>query len=246
MLFDKFVNEIIITGKIIAIDPMHIGSSETTSLDPTAEDSPVLKDSRGLPVIPGSSLKGILRSRFETVLNSLGKNNVCLLDKELMHENCVDSKRDDELKNKYKNPQEYSQQVYENSCEACKLFGGTAIAGRIQIKDCYCCQDKVIYEHRDGVRIDRKTGSAAAKFDYEIVPKDTTFDFYMKAENLDEKQKKYLNFLVKELESGNLSVGGKNTRGLGRIKLIIDEKCYDENHNLKVKTAEDLKKELGF
>lgn len=59
MLFDKFENRTVIKGILETVDPIHIGASEKNSLNPIEVDNGVLKDSRGLPVIPGSSLKGV-------------------------------------------------------------------------------------------------------------------------------------------------------------------------------------------
>ena len=68
MLFDKFDNKTIINGVITAVDPLYIGSAGAETLDPTQVDGSVLKDSNGLPVIPGSSIKGVVRSDFEAIM----------------------------------------------------------------------------------------------------------------------------------------------------------------------------------
>ena len=75
MLYTKFENKIIIKGTLEAVDPLHIGSSEKSSLNPIEVDNSVLKDSLGNPVIPGSSIKGVVRSEFEAVMKSVSGNN---------------------------------------------------------------------------------------------------------------------------------------------------------------------------
>ncbi|MBA7521898.1 hypothetical protein ES705_14010 [subsurface metagenome] len=56
--------KIIIKGKIVVKTGLAIGGS-TTSLDIGGMDSPVIKDGKGVPYIPGSSIKGKLRSLLE-------------------------------------------------------------------------------------------------------------------------------------------------------------------------------------
>lgn len=249
MLYDKFDNRIIITGKLVALDPIHIGSSTKNSLNPIDVDNSVLKDSQGRPVIPGSSIKGVTRSFFESVLRSIDEKSACnVLDEseccikkeevkketERLKEEFDKSKdKSDELKDNYLH-KKLAEYVYEKSCEACKLFGGREFAGKLMFKDCFLIGD-VKLEHRDGVGIDRKTGAykSKAKYDYEIIPKGSEFEFYLLAENLDEKQMKYLDFIIRHLESGNLSVGGKVTRGLGRFKLTVTKREVIDIESLK-------------
>lgn len=240
MLFDKFENEVIITGVIEAIDPIHIGSSGKNSLNPIEIDDAVLKDSRGLPLIPGSSLKGMVRSRFEAVLKSIDESKVCDFTNK-NDKNCISEDEAKEIRGwNNVSDADKAQEIYSKCCDVCKLFGGREVAGRLLFKDCYFIGDSVNYEYRDGIKIDRETGAVAnsAKFDYEIVPKGSKFDFYLIGENLESQQMNYLDFIIRELESGKLSIGGKTTRGMGRIRLTDVKK--------EVKTAEDYRKELGL
>ena len=94
MLFDRFENRYILKGVLAAVDPIHIGTASESVLDPSAIDSPVLKDSRGFPVIPGSSLKGVVRSWFESVLRGAGLYACDVLD----HKNCCTAKGAEERK----------------------------------------------------------------------------------------------------------------------------------------------------
>lgn len=236
MLYDTFVNKYIVKGKLIAEDPIHVGSSSKNSLNPSDVDDSVLKDSRGVPVIPGASVKGVVRSYLESVLRGIGENCCDVLD----NRNCCTEKK--EVKDKIETASSLKDKatvIYNCSCEACRFFGGRKFAGKVHIKDCYLT-GKPYLEYRDGVGIDRVTGSAksGAKYDFEVVSKDSEFDFMMTAENLDEKQEKYFDFIIKALESGELSVGGKTSRGLGSFRVEISEKN-------KI-TADDMKKLLNL
>ena len=219
MLLDVFDNRTIVTGELVALDPIHIGSSAKESLNPIELDSPVLKDAAGNPIIPGSSIKGVVRSQFERVMRSLMPDNSgsCGV---FGKENCLTSEDKKRLT---------PEKLYEKSCQTCKLFGGIAIAGKLRFKDAtYISQNgkSCQYEKRDGVGINRDTGAAAgsAKFDFEIVPCGSRFRFTLIAENLDSEQKKQLEFIISLLEGtvipdDYLAFGGKTTRGLGRMRL---------------------------
>lgn len=234
MLFDIFENKYILKGTLVALDPIHIGSSTKNTLDPVDVDSAVLKDSRGYPVIPGSSIKGVVRSWFESVLRGAGVEVCDVLD----NKNCCTANSEREIKN-CKDLRKKAEMAYECSCEACRLFGGRELAGKLQFKDSYLIGEPS-FEFRDGVGIDRETGAAkrGAKYDFEIISKDSEFSFYLTAENLDDKQKKYFDFIVEGLKSGNLSVGGKTSRGLGRFLV--------KNIEIETITADDMKKRLGL
>ena len=67
--------EIVISGmlkvEVRALSPLTIGSGRVEQ-DPAAPDIPLLKDSNGRPYIPGSTLKGFVRSGIERVLLGTG------------------------------------------------------------------------------------------------------------------------------------------------------------------------------
>lgn len=60
----KLIKKIFINGKIELITGLHIGGS-STALDIGGIDSNVIKNANGVPYIPGSSLKGKMRSLLE-------------------------------------------------------------------------------------------------------------------------------------------------------------------------------------
>jgi len=56
---------------IVAETPIHIGAGNE-SMNPVEPDNSVIKDKDGKPYIPGSSLKGALRSWLESFLRGGG------------------------------------------------------------------------------------------------------------------------------------------------------------------------------
>lgn len=240
ILFDTFVNQTIITGQLVCIDPIRIGSSKSDNLNPVGIDDSVLKDGSGNPVIPGSSIKGVVRSYFESVMRSLyGEKGAC----DVMDENNHCTKKfNKEIHANGISAAESAKRAYDHSCITCRLFGGRELAGKLKFKDCYAIipegEDRIITEFRDGVGIDRDTGAAkkGAKYDFEIVPKGTRFDFCLIADNLDNEQEKYLDFIKKYLTSREMAVGGRTTAGFGRIML--------DNPKENTVTIKDIEQEL--
>jgi len=66
---------IVLCGKlgfeVEALSPLTIGSGRE-ALDPVAPDIPLLRDSMGRPLIPGSTMKGFVRSGIERILSGRG------------------------------------------------------------------------------------------------------------------------------------------------------------------------------
>lgn len=73
-MFEKLENRFFFTGEILLLNEFHIGSGKGD----VRTDALVIKDNRNKPFIPGSSLRGALRSTIERIVNSIGLNP-CLL-----------------------------------------------------------------------------------------------------------------------------------------------------------------------
>ena len=108
--------------------------------------------------------------------------------------------------------------------------------------------EKAYIQRRDGVAIDRETGTAAdnKKYDYEQVSPGTEFNFYMSVDNLDDELVDLFKLIIDALTSGELQVGGKTTYGLGKIQLI-DYKIYKiGSENLKQYLQAGLSDEMRW
>jgi CRISPR/Cas system CSM-associated protein Csm3 (group 7 of RAMP superfamily) len=68
--FSKLENKYIIECKLITLEPLRIGCSNSTN--ETLSTSPVITDNQGRPFIPGTSLKGVLRSAMERIYCTFG------------------------------------------------------------------------------------------------------------------------------------------------------------------------------
>ena len=107
------------------------------------------------------------------------------------------------------------------------------MAGRIHIADM-----KILSEiksiKRDGIQIDRETGATkkGAKFDYDVLPSGTKFEFVMELENLEKYQINLVALALQDILEGDL-FGGKLSRGIGKCRLDIKEIKYVDKSNLK-------------
>ena len=112
-------------------------------------------------------------------------------------------------------------------------------ASFIIVEDAIVQNDDIIPEIRDGVAIDRYSGTAAngMKYDRQILPKGTKLKLELLLEcSAHSKEDTYgnsspavnqLSFLIKALESGKIRLGASKTRGLGKVKLENTEICND-------------------
>lgn len=170
--------------------------------------------------LPGSSLKGVFRSHVEKVIRTLG-GAVCDPFGKLQDKGdeaaCSDkfeirSKMERDLSN---------EQIYQDSCPACRLFGSTSFIGRVSIGDAYLPQGSIVRtESRDGVGIDRFTGGASrhAKFELEVVSANMTFETQIHLRNFECWQLGALLLVAKDLEDGFIHIGSGKSRGLGAVK----------------------------
>lgn len=245
--FSSFDNRYYISADIVMERPLHIGRG--MSLEPLGTDLPVIKTPDDKPYIPGSSIKGVLRTQFEKYVRTMASQNLKLNGKQLyvcdiLDENrCISIEKREKFekqakeeckKDKQKNYDEIlTQKIIKNSCTACMLFGSHEMASKIYIKDAFLNSNNFIKtEVRDGVAIDRDTGTAksGAKFDYEIVPAGTSFKFEAILENVEPIEIGLFGLILKSWERGEIAIGGKISAGMGWGKLNnIKLECVEKS-----------------
>lgn len=251
--FFRFENRTTISAMLVMETPISIGSK--TSLLPTGSDLPVIKTPDGIPFIPGSSLKGVIRAHTERLLRTLdamGKKHEgerlwacdpldemnrwviarCREGCEGCKGNCCDKCHCCKScmvklnqRNGILDDENFTKELWSQSCIACRLFGSQWLASRVAFQDAMLGNDNELLrltEVRDGVGIDRDLGSARRgfKYDYEVVPGGARFDVRIVVENAEEWEVGLPLLSLKAMEQGELPVGGKTTRGLGWGKLI--------------------------
>lgn len=243
MTFHTFTSRIIIRGQISAETGLHIGVGGS-SLDPSATDSPVIRDAAGRPFIPGSSFKGALRAHLESLVRGLNRDTLWACDP--LADPCIPNKQQngklgiDELKaeaeseatedgrlNRARYDELLTEKILSQSCDICRLFGSPWLASHVMIEDLFINPEWWVgrVELRDGVGIDRDTETArqGIKYDFEVVPASTRFDLEIIVENADDALLGLLLIGLRELEQGRVALGGKTTRGLGNVRLELQE-----------------------
>lgn len=226
--FSTFENKYLISATLELEKPMHVGMG--TSLESVGTEMPVAVDQQGTPLIPGSSVKGVLRSELERILRTLSNQNKRIDGKSVSacdnSNPCLDGKKRDDLKQKsIKNGEfdqnEFDKRIFNELCTACELFGSGDSASHVIIKDMSPRGKKIRTELRDGVAIDRDTGTASsgALFDFEVVPVGTEFTFEAILENVKDWQVGLFGIVLKLWERGEIAVGGKTSIGMGFGKL---------------------------
>jgi CRISPR-associated RAMP protein (TIGR02581 family) len=209
MKWDTFENRLRITGELVAVTGVRVGMSAESAM-PTATDLPVIKDANGRPFIPGSSLRGAVRAHIERIVRafepSVGNGKGALDPIDVRKYNSLYDGKSEE-------------QIFEVSSRVDQVFGSPKLASRVRFTDLPLLTDGAEPELRDSVAIDREKESVANKYDFEAMPAGVRFGLEIVAENLDDAELGLLLLGVRELERGNIRIGGFKGRGLGVVKL---------------------------
>ncbi len=245
-MFKDLRNEVKINFDIKTDSPLAIRSSNANGIDPTLPDMQCIrsyKDGESVVFIPGSSIKGILRSRCERILNLVAnKNSVC---------NIVDMKKCCDAKIE-KSEELSAEEIYKKICSACKMFGAKSLGGRFKFKDAYPIGDKPKIGYRNGVGINRITGAAqkGALYDFEVV-EEGTFHVTITAANYELYQLKTLIWAISDINDGYVTFGSGSTRGNGKMlveNLQVEFRDYRVNNINKLQGyyESDLGQEVKF
>lgn len=217
-MLKRLLNECQFELNIKPQGPILIKSGISTVSGPDMSFVETFRDGKYQPYLPGSSLKGVLRSHGERITNTIKDMSACMPFEKNGDYMFCGTKIDNE-KNERKDKQKLSNaKVYYKSCPICKLFGSTSFAGRISISDAYSDNKNVQREKRDGVGIDRFTGGAAdrAKFDLEPVI-GGVFKCSVYVRNFEIWQLGLIGCLMKDLKDGYIYLGSGKSRGLGKV-----------------------------
>ena len=222
-----------IKGRIILQSGLHIGAGDM-EMHIGGTDNPVVKHPHTLePYIPGSSLKGKVRSLLEMrsgLIGLFGNNGTALSAKVL-------------------DRQELSPTQREQAEAILKLFGSSGADGeaaaklgptRLSFADCNlaeCSRDELrgqnlpFTEVKSENTINRINGTAEHPRFTERVPSGLTFDFAisLKVYGQDSGLEKFLLDGLKMLEYDAL--GGSGSRGYGRVRFEFDDAALQQQFN---------------
>ncbi len=174
--------------------------------------------------LPGTSLRGAVRTRAEEILRSV------IPEERSPETACIPfEERDEKLKSCSRRmvDQEPDPSPYAAACPACKLFGCTGTASRIEIPDADLDRSKGFSSSiRDFVGIDRFTGGAfqgegsggGAKVRLHVL-EGAAFSLKVRLRNFEHWQLGLLAFVFRDFAEGDVGLGfGSAAKGFGRVK----------------------------
>lgn len=232
-MLKKLLNHALVEFSITPEDPILVKSGRASVSGVEMAFVRTYRSGKPQPFIPGSSIKGVLRSYAEKICRSLRDDPVpvCLpyLDpgkvpnppkEEIRQFSC--GLQFDHYKRKRKIPTISSAKVYQLSCPTCRLFGSHGFVGRLATADAYSTTEPLI-EERDGVAIDRLTGGAreGQLYDLEVLVRGE-FKSSIEVRNFERWQLGLLALIFRDLEEGLVRLGFGKSRGLGRVKIAIE------------------------
>ncbi|MUM63713.1 CRISPR-associated RAMP protein [Acidianus infernus] len=201
-----------IRGIVRNISPLRIGNRDVVDFTSITKVQ-LLKNSRGIPFIPGSSWKGVFRSTGEVIARKKGLK-VCT---GLTKETCVDKIPD--FQELIKKDIEKAKKVFwEKTCLNCKVFGAPSILSSVYFFDSYPSNYKIGV--KTIIAISRENGavSKGALATAEYVEPNSTFSFLLLGENMPNYAIGYILSIMKEIHYGYSQVGGYKSRGFGFVK----------------------------
>ncbi|MGC8971618.1 MAG: type III-A CRISPR-associated RAMP protein Csm3 [bacterium] len=226
---EKFIGKLFIEGEIILLTGLHIGGSKETG-EIGGLDNPIIKTIRGIPYIPGSSLKGKVRCLLERKHGfqsekgkgepcGCGKCNICLLFGAHSNKNRTISRLI--IRDSYLDERHFIEEVLKNNVE-----------------------DISYTEEKTENIIDRIKGTAQPRIT-ERVPAGAKFKFSSSISFYENDQFDSLigSFIegLRLLEDDYL--GGSGTRGYGHVRFdnlgfyVKNIKCYiEKNERIPIET----------
>lgn len=231
--FNTLNNRYTITGTLQFETAVHLGSGLG---DDRADD--LFVRSNGAFYLPGSSIRGALRSTIERLATGLTAGTAamseitCFLDKN-SGSKCLSpkqeaAKRFEAWRREDKTDSTILQELEENGhlCHVCRLFGSPFFASKIKIHDAFAAID--LPEKgtiRTGIGIDRDTEAVreGVLFEVEVLDNKPVFRFELMAENLEDETPFDWGLLalgLLEMVRGNFYLGAKSAAGLGKCSLL--------------------------
>ncbi|HHY66633.1 MAG TPA: CRISPR-associated RAMP protein, partial [Alicyclobacillus sp.] len=131
-MFRTLQIEAIIRYTVTPETPLSIRRGGSNPVDPGSPDDQLVKFWRSgqwVPVIPGSSVKGVFRSRAEQILKGNGLEVDDVFDKD------NDSHRAQAAPKGGAGPRGHGRELYLHQCSASRLFGSLSLGSRIFFED---------------------------------------------------------------------------------------------------------------
>jgi len=243
MMDRQFYGKIILRGKIRAVTGLHIGTQKEVS-EIGGIDNPIIKHPHtGLPYIPGSSLKGKLRSLLEILTNSNLQNWSTKYPTLLKYQPGSCRPQNQENCGKFFNKRINKGWIhvcpsYEDAydCPVCRLFGAsgdnTNFPSRVIVRDAFLTKEwednwrkgMDITEAKTEVGIDRVTSQANPRTTERVVAgAEFEFEIIYTVEDPEQWRDDFVNLLTSMAILEDNYLGGSGSRGYGKVKFILED-----------------------
>lgn len=171
--------------------PLSVGSGENVNTD-----SDIILDSRNKPVIPASSIAGIIHHFLEDT----GK---CSKD----------------LWGSTENGDSISSRIrFYDAVPVSDCF--------VTVRDSVALENKISGEEDEGELLHNKVGISGSKFDKEAVETTDGFVTLIEIHNASEEERKIMITSLSAINSGMIRIGSKTTRGYGQLKVEKLREAY--------------------
>ncbi|MCZ7672179.1 MAG: RAMP superfamily CRISPR-associated protein [Chloroflexi bacterium] len=228
-------NEFTLSFTIRPQGPLLIKSGQESGADPTLLDMNFVRThhsglGNSTVYLPGSSLKGTLRSYAEKVARTLGEEKGTHFPPFSCNPlgTSASPGRTDYYCGKYLDKKGEQADKHRLACPICRTFGHTSLASHLRLSDAYPLDplepERMTWfeeanetEERDGVAIDRVSGAVAVgPFNLEVVTKGA-FQGTLTLSNFQLWQLGLLAIVLRDLGQGRVPIGFAKSRGLGRV-----------------------------
>jgi CRISPR-associated protein Csm3 len=221
----KFLGKLIVEGELICETGLHIGAGKGT-LEIGGADNPVVKDAFGRPYVPGSSLRGRLRSLLEQALGFTAAKELVYVSKRKGQEVRIHASDQpgDEISLLFGRMPGRVERVEGDS-----LSQGTITPARLTVYDAALRIESITPQMRESLddeltevksesAIDRLTSQSQART-LERVPAGASFQLRLVLDVLCEEDKELIPVLLQGLSLlEDDSLGGGGSRGSGRVR----------------------------
>lgn len=214
------VNELTLGFVVEPAGPLLIKSGGESGADPTLSAMNFVRTQHGrlgeTIYLPGSSLKGVVRSHSERILRTVfGGAERAACDPLARRNSCSER-----LKSI---PDTDTAQQYKELCLACRIFGHQYQASHIFISDAYPTRPVDTLPVRYNVAIDRLSGGVAVgPFDMEVAM-ESRFFTTISLVNFELWQVGLLALSLRDLAEGRVRIGFAKSRGLGEVRAYFTQ-----------------------
>lgn len=236
-MFQRQLNHLALRFALVPRDPLLIKSG-LESADPTRPGMEFVRTRHpavGETIyLPGTSLKGAVRSHAERVLRGLGVASVC--DPLVRKRDRPPGPHDAPLScGGERGGTRVTHAVFAGQCPICRTFGSLGVAGRCGLYDAYPWPPEAddagkrsaaavanLTERRVQVGIDRETGGTARGTLYDLeVAAAGAFHTELHLDNFQLWQLGLLAATLDDIDAGDVPIGFGKSRGLGQMSVVL-------------------------